>query len=1037
MALGDWKKIRFDYRITTTYLAIGFLWIFFSDKILNRIIFDKELITKFQTYKGSFYVILTSLLLFFLVKKHIQRQAKIEALKNESEGRYMALFYENNSVILLIDPDTEQIVDANNAALEYYGYTREEITSLKIGKINILPPQKLKQEIDNAVSLRKRYFNFQHQLKSGEIREVEVYSGRIIIGTKPLLYSTVHDITDVKPNQLELQRKNEEYASLNEEYLQINEELTQSMESIMEVNTKLAQSEEQFRLMAENAPEAIFIQTDWHFAYVNKQAIKLFGAKSSEDLLGKPVMERFHPSYYEKVKQRIAGLNDKKEIQTPLEQIFIRLDGSYVDVESSGVPFTYKNKHGALVFVRDITERKKSKERITSLSSIIENSLNEIFVFDITTLKFRFANNAALTNLGYTEEELLQLTPLEVKPLYSRESFINMLTPLLNGENPILHLETKHKRKDGTEYPIEVHLQLSEYEGKRSVAAIVVDITQRKNAELEIIAAREKIEASAMQLRLISNNFTNGMVYQTVSTDETHRRFTYLSDSVNKFYGCTPEEAIANPELIYRRVHKDDVERMISEGAAAYKQMSVFKSEIRVNAPDGTIRWALLVSSPRKHKGLIYWDGIEVDITQQKRVEQELKLAKEKAEKREHDIKLINEEYETLNEELRQTNEELYRAKEKAEEGNQLKTAFLQNMSHEIRTPMNAIIGFSQLLNKQELEDEKRKDFTNIIINSTNQLLSIVNDVLTISSLETKQEKLTIQKVCINSILTELFTIFKGQADHHQLSFISKPQLDDAQSEIFTDRTKLTQILSNLLANSLKFTKEGYVEFGYSLDNGELEFYVKDTGIGIQANMQEKIFERFNQADISISKKYGGTGLGLAISKAFVELLGGRIWVESEQGKGATFYFTIPYNPSHSLEEVVVTTPPEKKQKATILVAEDEEYNYMLIAELLADTELKLIHSKNGEETVGICKENPEVNLILMDIKMPIMDGYTAAKEIKSFRPELPIVAQSAYAMEHEIEQYGNIFDDYITKPIKSEALQQSIKRYLGKPRRT
>ncbi len=384
---------------------------------------------------------------------------------------------------------------------------------------------------------------------------------------------------------------------------------------------------------------------------------------------------------------------------------------------------------------------------------------------------------------------------------------------------------------------------------------------------------------------------------------------------------------------------------------------------------------------------------------------------------------------------------ELTIAKEKAEESDRLKTSFLQNMSHEIRTPMNAIIGFSKMLANPDLLPEKRKSFTSIIVNSTNQLLTIITDILTISSLETKQEKLNIESVCINTIIVDLLAMFKAQSFNQNISLYAKQLLTDKQSEIFTDKAKVTRILTNLINNALKFTHKGYIEFGYNLVEQhrgvalqrELQFYVKDSGIGIKSELHEKIFERFRQAELSISQNYGGTGLGLSIAKGFVDLLGGKIWVQSELELGSTFYFTIPF---HAVNEIEKTYSPTKQSdfKTTILIAEDDEYNYLFIEEILLNMDFKLIHAKNGKEAIDICKLNPEINLILMDIKMPIMDGNTAAKLIKEFRPDLPIIAQTAYYYEQCKEIYGEmVFDEYITKPINDDELKQKLMKYIDK----
>ncbi|MFP4024174.1 MAG: ATP-binding protein [Thiohalospira sp.] len=382
-----------------------------------------------------------------------------------------------------------------------------------------------------------------------------------------------------------------------------------------------------------------------------------------------------------------------------------------------------------------------------------------------------------------------------------------------------------------------------------------------------------------------------------------------------------------------------------------------------------------------------------------------------------------------LEKRVKERTEDLLLAKEKAEESNKLKTAFLQNISHEIRTPLNAISGFSGLLNIPDLSEEKRKKFVSIIQNSSNQLASMVTDILTISSLETKQIKSNIDKVCLNHIITDLLVTFKQQAIKNNISLNAKQTLTDKQSEIFTDKTKLIQILTNLINNALKFTHQGFIEFGYSLINNNLEFYVKDSGIGIDPKYHEKIFERFGKINTSTTKLFRGTGIGLPISKEYVELLGGKIWVLSEANKGSSFYFTIPYKPVFEIDNNP-TLIKQNKNSRIVLVAEDEEYNFFYIKELLINKDIKIIRAKNGKETVEIFKEIPDIALILMDIKMPVMTGYEAAKIIKKLKPDLPIIAQSAYAL-YEREKYERIFDDYIIKPIDGDYLLQKILKYI------
>jgi signal transduction histidine kinase len=375
---------------------------------------------------------------------------------------------------------------------------------------------------------------------------------------------------------------------------------------------------------------------------------------------------------------------------------------------------------------------------------------------------------------------------------------------------------------------------------------------------------------------------------------------------------------------------------------------------------------------------------------------------------------------------------ELLEARDKAEKSDKLKEVFLQNMSHEIRTPMNAIIGFSELLNSPTLSFEKQKDFINIIYNSSNQLLSIVDDILTVSRIQIGQEVTNIKSIDLGALLDNVSSIFKPKAKEKGIEFTCLNQIRVIPAIVQTDGTKLTQILSNLLNNALKFTQQGYIELICTEKEAMLEFCIKDTGIGIKPEMQNIIFERFIQGDLSISKKYGGTGLGLSICKAYTELLGGTIWVKSEPDKGSEFHFTIPdkreIRPLKKTEDQIKIKQTRNK---TVLIVEDETFNRQLIQEMLLDI-YNLLSASNGKEAIDMFNNNPDIDLILMDIKMPEMDGQTAMMEIKRKKPELPIIAQTAYALDDEKEEFMRSgFDDYITKPIKKEDLIIKIAKFI------
>ncbi|HEY4787517.1 MAG TPA: ATP-binding protein [Bacteroidales bacterium] len=386
---------------------------------------------------------------------------------------------------------------------------------------------------------------------------------------------------------------------------------------------------------------------------------------------------------------------------------------------------------------------------------------------------------------------------------------------------------------------------------------------------------------------------------------------------------------------------------------------------------------------------------------------------------------------------------ELYKAKKKAEESDKLKSAFLANMSHEIRSPMNAILGFGELLRGSDLTQEKRKEYIDIIQSKGNQLLRLINDIIDLSKIESDTIVVNPEPFQLNQLFDELLVTYKRVLNHEEKNETIKLSfhkgLTDTKSWVKTDATRLRQILSNLLDNAVKFTPKGEIIAGYDLiENNMLQFYVRDTGIGIPKEKQSVIFERFRQVSDDRSLQYGGTGLGLSIVKSLVELLGGKIWVTSTQDIGSQFNFTLPFQPSlngtHIDKPITVANMNELDwQGKTVLLAEDDDENYLFLEELIKVTGVTILRARDGKETLDIALGSSEIDLILMDVKMPKLNGYEAAKQIKRVKKNIPIIAQTAYAMEEDKNRaLAAHCNDYISKPIEIDKLLVLLTKYLN-----
>ena len=380
----------------------------------------------------------------------------------------------------------------------------------------------------------------------------------------------------------------------------------------------------------------------------------------------------------------------------------------------------------------------------------------------------------------------------------------------------------------------------------------------------------------------------------------------------------------------------------------------------------------------------------------------------------------------------------LLEAKFKAEESDKLKTAFLSNMSHEIRTPMNAIVGFSDLLSDEEITPEERKDFIAQINQGADDLMRLIDDIIDIAKIEAGQVNVHIAECFIKDLFKELHLMYIQnikRSGKEKVSLVLKWEWPMNDLAIYTDPFRLKQILMNLLSNAVKFTEEGEIVLGLEEHPEGILFYVKDSGIGIREEKQNVIFDRFMQGHETKTKLYGGTGLGLAISRNLTEILGGQIGVKSKSGEGATFWFTLPRNEVPLKYEAALRAPLSDVRSwegKKLLIAEDDHSNYYFLYEALKDTGMEILWAKDGQETLELFREHSDLDMVLMDINMPLLNGYECTKIIKKERPELSVIAQTAYAMsgERAISREAGC-DDYLPKPIKVNELLDTLAKHM------
>lgn len=381
--------------------------------------------------------------------------------------------------------------------------------------------------------------------------------------------------------------------------------------------------------------------------------------------------------------------------------------------------------------------------------------------------------------------------------------------------------------------------------------------------------------------------------------------------------------------------------------------------------------------------------------------------------------------------ELVQKNIELNIAKEKAEASDRLKTSFINNISHEIRTPLNGILGFSQILLDPDLDEEEKNRYMHILNESSDRLINTVTNFLEIAMISSGNLEADKKEFIPETVISDVARNFRSQCEAKDLKLqISIPRAG-VDSRIYSDRNLLYKILKHLMDNAIKFTFSGTITLGYDQKGNEFIFYVKDTGKGISEEGKTLIFKRFMQEDNSYTRCYEGCGLGLSITRSLVELLGGKIWVESEIERGSAFFFSIPDQPEDVKQKDLFVHANATRAIKTILVAEDDDTDFLFINVLLRVENTRILHAKNGLEAVDLCKKNGDICAVLMDLRMPVMDGLEATRQIKALRNDLPVMAVTVYSgqLDKQLALEAGC-DAFITKPLIKGVLYERLAKY-------
>ena len=1009
--------------------------------------------------------------------KYISQSKQAQEALHSSEENYKELIDGMNETVWVID-FKGNVIDVNNTAIEVLGYSKEELLTIGLFGIDTsLKKEDIKALAKAMLSDKVQIFVTSHKTKNGKIFPVEVQSSLVTYQGKQAILSIVRDITAHKQAEVALRESEEKFRKIIEtspdgiaittldgtmqfvtakvvsmwgytladeiigrntmEFVHpsyhekaiflvnemINGKLTGASDYLMvrkdgshfyaeananilcDANNKpigilyvqrdithrkqaeiaLQESEHKLRTIFNAMKDVVFeMDYDGRYIYIAPTSDNLM-VKPPKEVVGKTLYEVFpkpEADIYLEFVRKCLDENKMNTIEYP-----VLINDKTIWFEGRAVP---KTKNSVLFIASDITERKLAEEALRESEEkyrlIFEYSPLGLLSFNENGVIDACNDNFAKI-IGAPQKELagLNMTKLSDKKL------VASIQKALDGGSG-LYEDVYHSVNSEKITPVRVlfaPIDTGENR-KQGGVGIIEDITERIEAEKKLK------ESEAIKNTMVSNI---GDVIVIIDQNGINQ---YKSPNITKLFGWQPDELVG--KSTFDNVHPDDlISTQKFVDAIAMIPGTKGAVEIRYKCKDGSYVWIEitminLFGDPNIN-GLL---GNYHDITERRQVEQELILSKEKA-----------------------------------ETSDRLKTAFINNISHEIRTPLNGILGFAQLIIQPDTSLEEKQTYLNILNHSSDRLMNTVTSYIDIALIASGNMEVHFEQVELSAIMHKVYEHFQKQGLAKNLELKMNLPENENQFILNTDKELVRKIISHIFDNAIKFTNTGSIELGYVLknegENPEIEIFIKDTGQGISKDANKLVFRNFRQENIDNTRGHEGSGLGLSIAKGLTEILSGEMRLESELNKGTTVFVKFPVETTMLSDQKEMNLTKNRKGKfGTVLIAEDDEMNYVYIETMLKGSFAKILKAENGQEAVDLCHQHPEMDLVLMDIKMPVMGGIEATRQIKSFRKDLPIIVVTAFAQagdERRFKEGG--CDDYISKPFKKEELLGLIGKYI------